>query len=90
MELQVYKAQKKLFPGVPACFKRSRFWGHLVGDDVKQLINTGERLGVKQIVIGRRGRPGQHIDLCGTPLDKAIREGKKGKGDIKIIGKLPI
>ena len=81
---------KGLFPKAPICFRKSKFWwGHLIGNDAEQLIKTAKRLGVRKIVIGREGRPGQHVDLCGAPLDRAIKEAVRGDGNIQLLGKLP-
>lgn len=62
------------YPGAPACFKRSKEAGHLFDYDRHRLIRTAKRFGVRIIRIGRLGRQGQHIDLCGRPLEKAKAE----------------
>lgn len=59
---------------VPAVFRRSRFWAHLFDDDLVRLRATARRLGVQVIAVGRERRPGQHIDLCGGPLARALKE----------------
>ena len=63
-----------IWPGAPNCFKRSRKAAHLLDYDEQRLIATARRLGVRVIRIGRKGRRGQHIDLCGKPLQKARDE----------------
>ena len=63
-----------LYPGAPACFKKSKKAGHLIDYDRHRLIRTAKRFGVCVIRIGRLGRRGQHIDLCGRPLEKAKAE----------------
>ena len=63
-----------IYPGAPNCFKRSREAAHLIDYDIDNLIATARRLGVRVIRIGRKGKRGQHIDLCGRPLQKARSE----------------
>jgi len=63
-----------LYPGAPACFKRSKEAGHLFDYDRHRLIRTAKRLGVRNIRVSRLGRQGQHIDLCGMPLENAKAE----------------
>lgn len=60
--------------GVPAPFKRHRWWGHLLDQDAARLVRTARRLGVRRIVVGQRGERGQHVDLCGRPLERARAE----------------
>jgi len=60
-----------IYPGAPKCFKRSRDAAHLFDYNIGRLIATARRLGVRVIKIGRKGRHGQHIDLCGKPLQRA-------------------
>ena len=63
-----------VYPGAPNCFKRSREAAHLFDYNTGRLIATARRLGVRVIKIGRKGSPGQHIDLCGRPLQRAKEE----------------
>ena len=63
-----------VYPGCPGCFKRSREAAHLIDYNIDRLIATARRLGVRVIKIGRKSRRGQHIDLCGKPLEKARDE----------------
>ena len=73
--LHVYKGMQGQFPDAPLCFKRAKTWGHLLDQDKERLIRTARRLGVKRIVVGREGdSKRQHIDLCGKPLERAIKE----------------
>lgn len=62
----------------PACFRREvqagRDIAHLFDQDALRLQRTVAELGVKVIVIERYGQPGQHIDLCGGPLKKALTQ----------------
>src|SRR4030042_340467 len=60
-----------VYPGCPECFKRIREAAHLIDYDTDRLISTAHLLGVRVIRVGRRGRRGQHVDLCGKPLMKA-------------------
>jgi hypothetical protein len=55
----------------PAIFMEYVEWGHLIDMDETRLVKTAQALGVREIVIGRKGRDGQHVDLCGGPLTKA-------------------
>jgi len=61
-------------PGTPACFRHSRLWAHLLDQDAARLDATARRLGVRAVAIQCRGLRGQHVDLCGKPLAKAIHE----------------
>lgn len=60
----------------PRCFvtavDRGEWIAHLFDADEARLIATARRLGVRIVVVERRGTPRQHIDLCGKPLGKAI------------------
>lgn len=58
----------------PAVFKASKLWAHLFDQDAERLVQTARRLGVRAIKLERSGRPGQHIDLCGRPLERAMEE----------------
>lgn len=61
----------------PTCFQRSKEWGHLLDRDTVRLVMAARRVGVKAIVIGRHGKRGQHVDLCGQPLERAKKECEK-------------
>ena len=60
----------------PSCFVRAVDRGekiaHLFDQDRDRLERTVRGLGVKVVVVERRGEPGQHVDLCGGPLRKAL------------------
>lgn len=45
---------------------------HLFDADEERLIATARKLGVRVIVVERRGTHRQHIDLCAGPLKKAL------------------
>jgi hypothetical protein len=61
-----------VYQGSSACFKRSRLAAHLIDYDIGRLKLTASKLGVRRIVISRVGQRGQHIDLCGRPLIRAL------------------
>ena len=65
---------------VPACFARSETFAHLLDYDHDRLVATARRLGVRVIKVDRQGRRGQHIDLCGRPLERAISEAEDTEG----------
>jgi len=75
--LHVYDGMPRHFPCAPACFKRSKTWAHLMDQDEDRLRATAKSLGVKRIVVGEKGTPRQHIDLCGLPLTRAIADAEK-------------
>lgn len=60
----------------PSCFVREveagRDIAHLFDQDEVRLIATARKLGVKVILVERRGQPSQHIDLCMGPLRGAL------------------
>jgi len=70
---------KGAWPGKkPRCFRDGQDWGHLFDMNPKRLVATARRLGVRVIKVSRIGGRGQHIDLCGKPLAKAIQEARDG------------
>lgn len=71
--LHVYGALPGHFPGAPGVFKRYSVWAHLLDWDLERLVRTARGLGVRVIRVDRRGLAGQHIDLCGGPLEMAVR-----------------
>lgn len=44
---------------------------HLFDQNRERLIRTAQQLGVRVIKLERSGEPGQHVDLCGHPLERA-------------------
>ena len=60
----------------PRCFvqavDRGEQIGHLFDQDKERLKQTARKLGVRVIYIDHEDEPGQHIDLCGGPLRKAL------------------
>jgi len=65
-------------PTAPLCFKKTISQGkpiaHLFDNDVDRLIRTVKVLGVNVIKVEREGTDKQHIDLCGKPLDKLLKQ----------------
>jgi hypothetical protein len=60
----------------PNCFKKGRQFAHLIDHDVDRLMATARRLGVRVVKVERGGKVGQHVDLCGKPLERAIMESR--------------
>lgn len=58
----------------PNCFKGRSQIAHLFDQNLGRLKETARRLGVRVIKVERLGHKYQHIDLCGMPLTRAIRE----------------
>ena len=86
--LHVWKPPKHGWQGAPACFMRSRkIWGHLLDADKDRLIATARRLGVRVIKVAQEGRRGQHVDLCGKPLQRAIAECEREKTNEAMVQK---
>jgi hypothetical protein len=60
----------------PQCFVRAlargEYLAHLFDQDEKRLISTARKLGVRVVVVEHRGQPGQHVDLMGRPLQRAL------------------
>ena len=59
-------------PTAPAVFKRHSTWAHLFDQDKARLTRTARGLGVRVVVVHRAGQRGQHVDLCGKPLERAL------------------
>lgn len=60
------------WPGAgPQCFHGRPYIAHLYDQDRARLVQTARELGVRKIVVGREGQAGQHVDLCGKPLEAA-------------------
>ena len=58
----------------PSCFKGRGQIAHLFDQDTSRLAATARRFGVRIIKVERQGERGQHIDLCGKPLERALAE----------------
>ena len=76
------------WPGydIPGCFKKSESWGHLLCCSLGQLEKTAKRLGISRVVVSKLGKRGQHVDLCGRPLEKAIEKAVLVKVTQTILG----
>jgi uncharacterized protein (DUF58 family) len=73
---QALHLHRIITPRAPNCFKaaiaRDEDIAHLFDRDEARLRATARTLGVRVIVIDRKGTTTQHIDLCGAPLKKAL------------------
>lgn len=58
----------------PNCFKGRGQIAHLFDRDRARLIGKAKKLGVRIIKVERDGTLKQHIDLCGAPLQRALKE----------------
>lgn len=58
----------------PSCFKGRDQIAHLFDQDRDRLIATARRFGVRVIKVEWPGSYRQHIDLCGVPLERALKE----------------
>ena len=56
----------------PRCFKGHKQIAHLFDLDATRLISTAKALGVRVVLVEHTGQRGQHVDLCGKPLARAI------------------
>lgn len=62
-------------PNAPRVFRNQQTIAHLFDQDEPRLITTAKRLGVHVILVEHRGHPQrQHIDLCGKPLLRALKD----------------
>jgi len=73
--LHVYRPGQ-LRPSRLDAFNNSATWGHLFCQDREALIIAARHFGVQRIVIHHQGTDRQHVDLCGKPLELAIRMAK--------------
>lgn len=81
----------------PGCFQRSEQFAHLFDQNYERLIATAKRCGVRVIRPQYCGTHRQHIDLCGGPLNKAIKHAngllrrekeKAGAGELELAQSL--
>ena len=73
--LHVWTPPKGGWPGAPKCFMKNRErWGHLLDQNMDRLVSTARSLGVRRIVVAQLDRRTQHVDLCGKPLQEAIKK----------------
>jgi hypothetical protein len=70
--LHVFQATDALKVNAPGPFKRTDTWAHLFDQDKRRLVGTARSLGVRRIFIHKEDTIGQHVDLCGEPLQKAL------------------
>ncbi len=73
----------------PSCFVREveagRDIAHLFDQDEARLVATAKKLGVRVILVERRGQESQHIDLCMGPLKGALGMCKKDESAPMLI-----
>lgn len=73
---QALHSHRVILNSAPKCFVRDirqgKDIGHLFDMDRQRLEATARRLGVRVIKVERIGTHRQHIDLCGTPMAKAL------------------
>lgn len=55
----------------PRCFRGLAEYGKVYGKDAFDLEALAKKLGVKVVVIDRRGQVNQHIDICRGPFERA-------------------
>ena len=72
--LHVWHPSEEWRRRAPIAFRGPGPWAHLLDQDLKRLVQTAKRLGVKVIKVGREGTDHQHIDLCAGPLCRAFLE----------------
>jgi hypothetical protein len=70
-------------PDAPRVFVQSREFAHLFDNDKCRLVATAKRLGVHVVVVDRDGMPGQHVDLVGAPLKRAIAEANETPAEVQ-------
>lgn len=62
-------------------------WGKLFDQDQDRLTKTAKKYGVRRIKIDRPGERGQHIDLCETPLLRALMRAENPDADPQRSGR---
>jgi hypothetical protein len=73
-----------VYPGIksmpaPRSFHKSVLWAHLFDQDGSRLRATARKLGVRRIEIHQAETEKQHLDLCGKPLQCAIKMAVDGR-----------
>ena len=66
------------WPGAPKCFRNKKY-GYLLDQNYLRLKETASRLGVRVIKVDKQGDPQQHVNLCGRPLERAMKEAEVKK-----------
>lgn len=72
--LHVWTPGEDMRRRAPVVFRNSQEWAHLIDYDLERLVWTVRRFGVRRVAVGRQGKRGQHVDLCGNPLRLALAE----------------
>lgn len=70
--LHLFRPMGGLRARAPQSFRRAEVWAHLFDRNEERLRVTVRRLGVRHVVVDRFGSEGQHVDLCGGPLLRAV------------------
>lgn len=67
----------------PRAFRNSRHFSHLFGMDAEQLVDIAKQAGVRRPFVHRAGELMQHVDLCGSPLNRVMQAqpGAQAGGD---------
>lgn len=67
-----------VFPKSPKCFKKDVKAGvpiaHVFCQDAELLETIALKCGVHQVVIEHKGTSRQHVDMCGLPLKRLLKE----------------
>jgi len=81
--LHVWMPPREGYPDAPEVFKRAQRngepWAHLLDKDKERLVKTVRRYGVRVVAVYRAGTPTQHVDLCGDPLRRILKEAQDGQ-----------
>lgn len=71
--LHVWAPNNSELQRAPTVFRVNRgLWAHLIDMNKERLLKLARDLGVRVLKLEREGVRGQHIDLCGTPLQRAL------------------
>lgn len=77
MALHVCQSRGLVTAAAPRCFQRSEQFAHLFDQNYDRLIGTVKHFGVRVVVPQYCGTYRQHVDLCGAPLERAIKHALK-------------
>lgn len=72
--LHVCSSRGLVSDAAPGCFQRSEQFAHMFDQNYERLIALAKTFGVRVIRPQHCGTYRQHIDLCGKPLEKAIKQ----------------
>lgn len=79
--LHIWVPDNNMLQRAPTVFRINRnLWAHLIDMDAERLVKLARSFGVRVIKLEREGRRGQHIDLCGMPLQRAMAIAKPAVG----------